>query len=165
MIPLIFFPRVVSPRASRPRRLDGLAVDAAGARLRLLPGGLPDPAAQGVVDLLPSPVATPLMEVVADRPLGREVVGQGGPGAAGAQDVGDGVEDLAEVGLPRRPGPYGGRQQWLQDRPLLVAEVAGIGLARLGANGRLLDSGADRKPQLTRITTICPDAQDSRALS
>src|SRR5512135_2734232 len=129
-----FFSRVVPPRAGGSRRLDGLAVDAAGARLGFLPGRLPDPAAQGVMDLLPQSVAAPAMEVVADRPLGWEVMGQGGPGAARAQNVEDGVENLAEVGLPWCPRLHRGWQQRLQDGPLLVAEVAGIGLARLGVH-------------------------------
>src|SRR4051794_23124866 len=121
LIPLIFFPRVVPPRASGSRRLDRLAVDAAGARLGFLAGDLPDSAAQRVVDLLPPPVAAPLVEVVADGPLGREVMGQGGPGATRAQDIEDGVEGLAEVGLAWRPRFHRGWQQGLQDGPLVVA--------------------------------------------
>src|SRR5262245_55403041 len=109
LTPRIFFPRVVPPGAGGPGRLDGLAVEAAGAGLGPLPGRFPDPAAQRVVDPLPEPVAPPPMEVIADRPLRREVMGQGRPRTAGAQDVEDGVEDLPEVGPPRRPGFDRGR--------------------------------------------------------
>src|SRR5450759_3780892 len=87
LTPLIFFPRVVSPGATRAGRFDRLAVDATGARFGFLPDRLPDPAAEGVVDLRPQPVTTPPMEVVADRPLGWKIRRQGRPRAACTQAV------------------------------------------------------------------------------
>src|SRR6185437_11598807 len=70
LTPLIFFPRVVPPRAAGPGRLDGLTVETAGARLGLLTDVLAHLASQRVVDPLPVPRAAPPVEVVPHRPFG-----------------------------------------------------------------------------------------------
>src|ERR1700751_392939 len=93
LMPLIFFPRVVPPRARGPGRLDGLAVDTAGARLGLLADLFPDLPPQGVVDPFPRPATAPAMEVVSHRPLGREVMGQGVPRTAVGQEIEEGIRD------------------------------------------------------------------------
>jgi hypothetical protein len=129
LIPLIFFPRVVAPYAAGPGRLDGLAVDTAGARLGLFADPFPDLPPQGVVDLFPQPATAPAMEVVSHRPLGREVMGQGVPRTAIGQDIEDGVDDLAKVGGPWLPRSHRGRQQRLQEGPLGIIQVTGVGLA------------------------------------
>jgi hypothetical protein len=132
LIPWIFFPRVVPPRAAGSRRLDGLAIDAAGAGFRFLTGRFPHADTERVMDLLPEPAPAPLMEIIADRPFRGEVVRQGGPGTAGAQEVEDSIEDLTEVGRPRRTDRERRRQQRCDEGPLSVVEVAGVGLASLG---------------------------------
>src|SRR3954452_20991618 len=76
LTPLIFFSRVVPPCAGGPSRLDGLAVDAAGAGFGLLPGRFPDLTTQGVVDPFPQPAPAPAMEVVPHRPFGGKALGQ-----------------------------------------------------------------------------------------
>ena len=86
---------VVAPLAADLGPLDRLAVDAAGARARARRPASPDLPPQGVHDRLPGAVVAPLAEVVVDGALGREVVRQHVPLAAGAVDVEDGVEDLA----------------------------------------------------------------------
>lgn len=128
MTPLIFVPRVVPPLARRPSRLHGLAVDTASAGFGFLSRSHPNPAPQRIMAHLPAPVTSPLMEIITSRPLRREVVRQGGPRAARAQDVEDGVENLAEVRPPQPPPLSRGGQQRLQDGPLLVGQVAGIRL-------------------------------------
>ena len=138
-MPLIFFPRVVAPRPGGPTGFDGLAIEAAGAGLRLLAGPFPDLPSQGIVDRLPQAATPPAMEIAADRPLGGEVMGQRMPCAAVGQEVEDGVEDLAEVGGSGRAGRHRGRQEVLDEVPLLVGQVAGVGLARRGVHGA--DSG------------------------
>ena len=45
------------------------------------------------------------------------------------------TEDFAEVGRPWRPRSNRGWQQRLQNGPLLVAQIAEIGRARLGVHG------------------------------
>jgi len=68
--PVDLLPRIVTPLATGASRLDGLAVDAAGAGLVALPEGLPDPAAGRIMDPLPEPAPGPTVEIVADGPLG-----------------------------------------------------------------------------------------------
>src|SRR5262245_51568043 len=107
LTPLIFFPRVVPPLAAGSGRLDGLAVNAAGAGFGLLTGRLPQSTAEGVMDLRPQPMTPPTMEIIANRPFGREVMRQGRPRAPRAQDVEDGVENLPKIGGPGRTRWHG----------------------------------------------------------
>src|SRR5450755_3582442 len=106
LTPLIFFPRVVPPLPGGTRRLDGLAVDAAGTGLRLFPDRHPDLTSQRIMNPLPDPTPPPLMQVIAHCPFRGEVMRQGGPGASGTQDVEDGVEDFAEVSDSRSTRRY-----------------------------------------------------------
>ena len=55
---------------------------------------------------------------------GREVVGQQSPGAAAANDVEDGVEDLTGAVHLGTPGSVGERQMRFEEGPLFVREVA-----------------------------------------
>ena len=76
---------------------------------------------------LPGAITTPGTEVVEHDAPRRQVVGQHPPGAPSAQHVADGVDDL-----PTRVGDgsaarFGRWQQWFQQLPFSVAEVAGIG--------------------------------------
>ena len=88
--------------------------------------GRADLAAEPVVDLVQGPVMPPLVEVPPDRALGREVVGEIAPLAAGAEEVEDGIDDIPQVG---RAGPTAagfGRDVGLDQGPLGVGEVAGV---------------------------------------
>src|SRR5262249_1166975 len=106
---------------------DRLAVDAAGAGGRLALLLAADLLPQRVVDLLQGAVVPPLVEVAPDGALGREVLGQVAPLAAGPHDVEDGVEHVAHRG---RAGPAAGvhRDQGLDQGPLLIGQVAGVSL-------------------------------------
>ena len=74
--PVDLLPRIVTPLASGASRLDGLTVDAAGAGLGALPGRLPDPTAERIMDPLPEAAAAPSVKTVPDGPLGRaEIMG------------------------------------------------------------------------------------------
>src|SRR5262249_52781494 len=90
--------------------------------LALLPADL---LAQPVVDGLQGAVVAPLVEVAPHRGLGREVLGQVAPLAAGPHEVEDGVEDVAHRRLAG-PAPGVDRDQFLDERPLLVRQVAGV---------------------------------------
>ena len=57
------------------------------------------------MDRVEGAVVPPLVEVAPDGALGRKVLGQVTPLAAGAEDVEDGVDDVAQVGLA---GPSAG---------------------------------------------------------
>ena len=93
-------------------------------------------------------VVPPLVEVPPDGALGREVLGQVAPLAPGPQDVEDGVDHVAQVG---GAGPPAGldRQVGLDQRPLLVGDVTGVGLGSHGPfyapDHPLWDSHSDRK--------------------
>src|SRR5207244_2290166 len=80
-------------------RIDRLAIDAGGGAwsIRLLLR--PDLAAQRVVDGVQGAVVPPLVEVTPHGTLGREILGQVTPLAAGAEQVQDGIDDVPEVGL------------------------------------------------------------------
>jgi len=122
---------VVAPAVGDLGGLDRLAIDAPGTRAGLLPGGDPDLPAEGVEDLLPGPVVPPLGEVVVHRALGRQVVGQHVPLAAGAADVEDGIEHLPHVDRPWPPDLRDG-DQGLHDLPLFGGKVGGVGLTHRG---------------------------------
>src|SRR5512135_406616 len=126
---------VVAPRAADFRALDRLAVDVADARRRVAALGHADILAQGVRDPLPGAVVTPLREVVPDGALGQQVVREQFPLATGAGLVQEGVEHLPHVGLAWSPARLGGRDQGLDDLPLLVGQVGLVGLSHRGAGG------------------------------
>ena len=54
----------------------------------------------GIPTILP-----PAPEIAEHRALGRQLLGQEVPGAAGAQQIEDGVQDLAQIRLPWPPEP------------------------------------------------------------
>jgi hypothetical protein len=105
-------------------RLHTLAIDnrRAGALLAALSTSEAVP--KYVVDLLPGPVISPLLEVHVDRRVRGKVVREHPPSAAAAQDVEDGVDHQAEV-CRTRPAPrLGCWEQRGNNPPFRVAEVA-----------------------------------------
>ncbi|MEA2593742.1 MAG: hypothetical protein QOF01_211 [Thermomicrobiales bacterium] len=108
------------------RRLDRLAVQDRGARRRRPPVGYPHLRPQRVVDRLPRAVPPPGRKVVVDGLPGRVVVGQRPPRDAIAQDVEDGVHQLAHVHGPWATTRLGRRQVRLQARPLAIRQVGGV---------------------------------------
>src|SRR5215218_5435023 len=89
-------PIVAALFSSHPGTLDRLTIHYPGAGLGVPPEADPHPLAQSNVHPFPRPVQTPGAEVVVDSLPGWEVVRQQPPGAAAANDVEDGVEDLAQ---------------------------------------------------------------------
>jgi len=85
--------------------------------------------AQGVVDEIERPVVAPVDEVPIDGPPMREVVGHHAPGAPGAGQVQDGVDDLA-LRIQRGPSARRDRfrlgQQGLHHRPLAIGQIGRI---------------------------------------
>ena len=82
------------------------------------------------MDLWPQAGVSPGVEVIGDRLPRREVVGQHPPGAAGAGEVTDGVDDLSHRVSAGSPGSAGGgvfqREEVIDVIPLQVREVAGV---------------------------------------
>lgn len=168
LTPLIVFPRVVPPLPSGSRRLDGLAVDAAGTGFRLFPDRYPNLSSQRVMNLLPDPAPPPLMKVVAHGPFRGKIMRQGGPGTSGTQDVEDRVEDFAEVGGSRATGRHLRGQQRRDDGPLLLGEITGIRFACRNVHEEALNSvsqGGQANTQLLQTPLVCPDTQDFRVRS
>lgn len=83
------------------RGLHGLRVDDAGGGLGLAAGGGAGQAGQLDLQLLEDSLSGPGGEVAVDGHRWWEVVGQVAPGDAGAVDVQDGVDDVAQVVLGR----------------------------------------------------------------
>ena len=75
-------------------------------------------------------VLPPPGEVVVDGALGRQVVREHVPLAAGTVEVEDGVDHFPHLDLPRPSHPVD-RDQRLDDGPLGVGQVGGIGLTHL----------------------------------
>src|SRR5262249_56149755 len=69
------------------------------------------------------------VEVPPEGALGREVLGEVAPVAAGAEDVEDGVDDVPHVGLAGPPAGSGGREVRRDQGPLLVSDGAGVVLS------------------------------------
>src|SRR6185503_7611176 len=69
---------------------------------------------------------SPVVEVAPDGALGREVPGEVAPLAAAAEDVEDGIDDVAHVGDSGPPSGWSGREMRPDQGPLCVGEVAGV---------------------------------------
>ncbi len=110
-------------------RLDRLTVEGTGAGRGGAAGLDADCGTQGVADLLPGAVPAPPLEVVVDRLPGGEVVRQSPPGTDLAGVLEQSVDDLPPAGLAGLAASAGTRQQRLEQVPLLVPQVAQRGVA------------------------------------
>ena len=81
------------------------------------------------MDVIDHAVAAPFPKVAVDRCVRRKVLRQLPPLAAGAIDVANGVENLAHVGHAATTARARRREHRLDDRPLLVADIARIATA------------------------------------
>src|SRR5512143_1809114 len=133
--PVDLLARIIASLPTTLGALDRLAVDIRDPRRRLASLGHAQLLPQGVGDPLPGAIVAPLREVVPDGALGQQVVRQQLPLATGAGLVQEGVEHLPHVGLAWSPARLGGRDQGLDDLPLLVGQVGLVGLAHRGAGG------------------------------
>jgi hypothetical protein len=78
------------------------------------------------MDAIKHTVAAPFPKVAVYRCVRRKVLRQLSPLTAGAIDIANGVENLAHVGRPATTAGSRRRQHRLDDRPLLVADIARI---------------------------------------
>ena len=109
-------------------RLDGLAIDTAGAGGWLPTGSPPDSPSEGVIDGLPGSVSFPRRKVVVDGPPWGKIMGQRSPDTAIAVAVEDGINHEPHLGLAWPPTGAGRRQEGLQDSPLLACQITGVWL-------------------------------------
>ena len=119
---------VVTMLATPFGRLDGLAIDTAGAGGWLPTGSPPDSTSEGVIDDLPGSVSFPRRKVVVDGPPWGKIVGQRSPDTAIAVAVEDGINHGPHLGLAWPPTGAGRRQEGLQDSPLLACQITGVWL-------------------------------------
>lgn len=119
---------VVTMLATPFSRLDGLAIDTAGAGGWLPTGSPPDSTSEGVIDGLPGSVSLPRRKVVVDGPPWGKIVGQRSPDTAIAVAVEDGINHGPHLGLAWPPTGAGRRQEGLQDSPLLACQITGVWL-------------------------------------
>src|SRR5919204_1615373 len=117
---------VEAAHATYARGLDALAVDDAGARLRLPPGHDPHVLAQGHVELLPGTVPAEAPKPPVDRLPRRVLVRQGTPLAAGADDIEDAVQQFSQGVLPRPAAPRR-RQMGHEAGVLSIGQVTRVG--------------------------------------
>jgi hypothetical protein len=71
-------------------------------------------------------VVVPAAEIVVHCAARRQVLWQRGPLAARAQDIHQSVDDLPLDDGSLVPTPLGGRNEWSDNRPLAVGQVAGV---------------------------------------
>src|SRR6185437_16311054 len=93
--PTTFFPRVVAAWSGLLGRLYALAVEDRSRRLRRMTRFLPHTFAQLGMNQFPGAVLLPGTEIVKHDSIGRQVVGQGSPRAAIADQIPDRVHDFA----------------------------------------------------------------------
>ena len=105
----------------------GLTIDTGGGAGRIRFLGSANLAAEGVVDVVEGAIMPPLVEVPPGGTLGWEMLEQVTSLATGSQDVQDDIDDIAEVGRAWRPAGVN-REVRLDQRPLRVGDVAGVGL-------------------------------------
>jgi hypothetical protein len=127
-----------------------LTIDTGGAWCGLLQRGLQlsDLLTQGVHQVLPCAIVSPLRKLLIDGAFGKQVVRQHVPLAARSIEVQDDVDDFTHIHLTRASPRLSRWNQRLQNRPLLIGQVRLIGFARRGSHGEL------RKNGLKPMTTI-----------
>src|SRR5712692_7516610 len=127
LAPVDFFAAIIPAlRAAHLGGLDRLTVDAGSTGGRLAPGCHTNPLAQGLDQLRPCPIVTPLGKIVIDGALGQQIMRQHIPLAATSVEVEQGIQDFPHVDLPRAPSSwvlFGGWDHRSHDCPLLVRQI------------------------------------------
>ena len=107
-------------------RLGALTVDDRRTRARFASGLLARHDIERMVDAGQRAVPVPQHEVIVRSALRRQVLRQGLPLAAGRQHVANGVQNLADIHVPRPAAVLGWWYHRLNQRPLGVGEVTRI---------------------------------------
>ena len=83
---------------------------------------------QAIVGFDPQAALAPGREIIEHRGLGRKVLGQHAPLAAGAVEIEDGIENHSPGVLDGASSGFRLGNEWLMELPFVVCEVAIIGL-------------------------------------
>ena len=78
------------------------------------------------MDAIERAVATPAVEVIVKRRTRRQVLRDGAPLAAGAEDVHQAVDDLALIDMTAVAAAFGRRNERLDMRPFRFGQIAWI---------------------------------------
>ena len=113
-------------RAPLFRALDALAVDDRGGRACFARGGFPALDGERLVDALERAVPTPKVEVIVEGRARRQILRDGAPLAAGAENVHEAVDNLAYVDVALVAAAFGRRNQRYDMPPLGVGQIARI---------------------------------------
>src|SRR5215212_1677521 len=105
-------------------RLDALRVNNPSRWSRTATGLLPDFGAELVVDGFPSAVQPPQAEVMIDSLPLREILGQQIPADAAADQIKDGVQDLAHISGTRASAGFCFRNESLNMFVFTIGQVA-----------------------------------------
>ena len=108
------------------RALDALAVDDRGGLACFARRGFPALDVERLVNTLERSVATPKIEVIVERRARRQVLRDGAPLAAGAEDVHQAVDDLALIDVTAVAAALGWRNKRLDMRPFGVGHIARV---------------------------------------
>jgi hypothetical protein len=119
---------IVAMRAALLGRSDRLAVNNRCAGGRFPPGPRAYPLPLPGMNAFPSAVQTPSAEVMIDRLVAWDLMGQEPPGTAAAQQIKDPIQDAAEIDRAWAPARFGWWEQWSQHRPFLVGEIGRVSI-------------------------------------
>lgn len=150
-VPFASLDLLASVVASRPPGLgglDGLTVDHSRSWAGLSSCLLPSVHDKRMVDPIQSPLIAPSVEVALNRCEGREVLWQQSPLAAGRGHIQQGVDHLAQISFPRTPALVGWWHERLDQRPLIIGQIACI---------------AQSVPLILRTSDFSPGHRESRA--
>ena len=112
-------------------RLHALAIDNRCTGALLAPLLISDAIAKGVMDLLPGPIVSPLLEVHIDRRVRGKIVREHAPSTAATQNVEDGIDHQPEVCRTRPTPRLGCRKQATNDPPFRVTDITRISHRRI----------------------------------
>jgi hypothetical protein len=113
------------------RGLHALAIHDRCTGTLLAPFKPPEAVSKHVMDSLPSPIVSPLLEVHVDGRERGKVLGEHAPSAATAQDVENGIDDRPKFRRAGSPSWLGSRKQTTDDPPFRVAEVTWVSHVRI----------------------------------
>jgi hypothetical protein len=112
-------------------RLHALAIDNRCTGALLAPLLISDAIAKGVMDLLPGPIVSPLLEVHIDRRVRGKVVWEHAPSTAATQNVEDGIDHQPEICRTRPTSRLGCRKQATDDPPFRVTDITRVSHKRI----------------------------------
>src|SRR5215471_3391400 len=120
------FATVVATLAPQLRRLDALAIEAAGRGMLVTARPLANLSAQGVVEALPVPAVTPLAEIPIDTGPLWILMEEHAPFDAPVDDIKNRIDHLPHIELAVPSTRFGSWDQIFDTIPFSIREVCGV---------------------------------------